>query len=152
MEKRLKLRPARHLSSPSPATIAVRNLMDQRSRAGEPIAHNRMVVCDCHCVPMYKGQLFLEQSSGSLTCWISDCGRYYASSLGYFYLRPAAPRVDNQTRSATHCLNERCTSISFMAIVDCVIGNYKHEACWYCFECDTELSLNSAKLQPLWLQ
>jgi hypothetical protein len=47
----------------------------------------RAVLCDCHCEPMYYFPVFLGPKSDFVMCWVSDCGRCYNKSLGYFKLR-----------------------------------------------------------------
>ena len=75
-------------------------------------------------------------------CWVSDCGRCYNKSLGYFHLRTPQPtlgRIDEDTRSMALCPNENCSTCSSMAITrsdDASRG--KDKTCWYCFDCGTE--------------
>lgn len=115
--------------------------------------HDKHVVCDCHCVPMYHLAVSLLSANSFVKCWASDCGRYYFKSHGYFYLRPTQERIDKHTRSMTPCPNKNCTTPSFMAIVNCCgATGYEGKTCWYCFECGAELPLEHAIPQLLGLQ
>jgi hypothetical protein len=102
----------------------------------------RAVLCDCHLGPMYYFPVSLVHKGDFVMCWVSECGRCYNKSLGYFHLRTTKPtleRVDEDTRSMALCPNGHCPTDSSMAITrsdDASSGEDK--TCWYCFECGTE--------------
>jgi hypothetical protein len=102
----------------------------------------RVVLCDCHCGPMYYFPVSLMPNSDFVMCWVSDCGRCYNKSLGYFHLRTTRPtlgRIDEDTRSMAFCRNENCPTCASMVITrshDASSGEGK--TCWYCFDCKTE--------------
>ena len=102
----------------------------------------RAVLCDCHCGPMYYFPVSLMPMDDFVMCWVSECGRCYNKSLGYFHLRTTRPtreRIDEDTRSMALCPNENCPKCSSMAITrsDDASGD-EDKTCWYCFECKTE--------------
>jgi hypothetical protein len=103
---------------------------------------DRPVLCDCHCGPMYYLAVSLMPRRDFVMCWVSDCGRCYNKSLGYFHLRTTRPtleRIDEDTRSMALCPNENCSTCSSMAITrsdDTSSGEGK--PCWHCFDCGTE--------------
>ena len=73
----------------------------------EQSAGGRAILCDCHCGPMYYFPVSLKAQDDFVMCWVSECGRCYNKSLGYFHLRPTRPtlsRVDEDTRSMALCL------------------------------------------------
>jgi hypothetical protein len=102
----------------------------------------RAVLCDCHCGPMYYFPVSLMPKVDFVMCWVSECGRCYNKSLGYFHLRttgPALRRIDEHTRCMAHCPNAHCPTDSSMAITrsdDASSG--EDQTCWYCFGCGTE--------------
>jgi hypothetical protein len=102
----------------------------------------RAVLCDCHCGPMYYFPVSLMPKGDFVMCWVSECGRCYNKSLGYFHLRTTRPtlkRIDEDTRSMALCPNENCPTCRSMAITrsdDASSGEDK--TCWYCFDCGTE--------------
>jgi hypothetical protein len=102
----------------------------------------RAVLCDCHCGPMYYFPVSLMPRSDFVMCWVSECGRCYNKSLGYFHLRTTRPtreRIDQDTRSMALCPNENCPTCSSMAVTrsdDASSGESK--TCWFCFNCGTE--------------
>ena len=102
----------------------------------------RAVLCDCHCGPMYYFPISLMANSDFLMCWVSECGRCYNESMGYFHLRTigATPeRIDENTHRMALCPNENCPTCSSMAITrsdDMSSGEGK--TWWYCFHCGTE--------------
>jgi hypothetical protein len=108
----------------------------------EEEAGSRAVLCDCHCGPMYYFPVSLMPKGDFVMCWVSDCGRCYNKSLGYFHLRTPKPtlgRIDEDTRSLALCPNETCSTSSSMAVTrsdDASRG--KDKTCWYCFDCGTE--------------
>ena len=112
----------------------------------EEEAGSRAVLCDCHCGPMYYFPVSLMPQGDFVMCWVSDCGRCYNKSLGYFRLRTARPtsgRIDEGTRSMAPCPNENCATCSSMAVTrsdDASRG--EDENCWYCFDCGTEFPHN----------
>jgi hypothetical protein len=103
---------------------------------------SRAVLCDCHGEPMYYLPVSLMRNDDFVMCWVSDCGRCYSKSLGYFHLRTTRPtlgRIDEDTRSMALCPNERCPTCGSMAITrsdDASSGEGK--TCWFCFDCGTE--------------
>jgi len=108
----------------------------------EKAANGRAVLCDCHRGPMYYFPVSLMPMDDFVMCWVSDCGRCYNKSLGYFHLRTTRPvpeRIDEDTRSMALCPNENCPKCSSMAITrsDDASGD-EDKTCWYCFECKTE--------------
>jgi hypothetical protein len=113
---------------------------------------SRVVLCDCHCGPMYYFPVSLMPKNDFVMCWVSDCGRCYNKSLGYFHLRTTTPtfgRIDEGTRSMTICPNESCPRRSSMAIIgsdDASRG--EGTTCWYCFDCGTEFP--RGKVRGLW--
>jgi hypothetical protein len=102
----------------------------------------RAILCDCHCGPMYYFPVSLMLKSDFVMCWVSECGRCYNKSLGYFHLRTTRPtlrRIDEDTRAVALCPNEHYPTCSSMAITrsaDPPSG--KDQTCWYCFDCGTE--------------
>jgi hypothetical protein len=108
----------------------------------EGAVDGRDILCDCHCGPMYYFPVSLTPTGDFVMCWVSECGRCYKKSLGYFHLRATRPtldRINEDTRSMTLCPNENCPTCSFMAITrsgDASSG--EDETCWYCFDCGTE--------------
>ena len=118
----------------------------------EEEAGSRAVLCDCHCGPMYYFPVSLMPKGDFVMCWVSDCGRCYNKSLGYFHLRTMRPilgRIDEDTRSMALCPNEHCPTCSSMAITrsdDPSSGEDK--TWWYCFDCGTEFPLRN--LHGLW--
>jgi hypothetical protein len=113
-------------------------------------AMQHSVLCDCHYVPMQYQAVLLVPTGSTIRCWISDCGRYYARSLGYFHLHsPTAGTknsIDNQTCSAKPCGSESCTGKRFMAIVCSTDATGARSECyWYCFQCRTQVQFDNAK-------
>jgi hypothetical protein len=113
---------------------------------------SRAVLCDCHCGPMYHFPVSLMAKSDFVMCWVSECGRCYNESLGYFHLRTtrAGPeRIHEDTRRMALCPNENCPRCSSMAITrsdDTSTGRDK--TCWCCFDCGTEFPHH--KVRGLW--
>jgi hypothetical protein len=113
---------------------------------------SRAVLCDCHYGSMYYFPVSLMPKDDFVMCWVSDCGRCYNKSLGYFHLRATRPtlgRIDEGTRSMTLCPNEncpRCTSMAITGSDDASRGEDK--TCWYCFDCGTEVP--RSKVGGLW--
>jgi hypothetical protein len=110
----------------------------------EGLVEDRVVLCDCHCAAMYHTAVSIMPEDGFVMCWVSDCGRYYGKSLGYFHLRTTVPttleRIDRNTRRMTRCQSENCTAGSPMAITHSGdASSDEGKMCWYCFECGTEL-------------
>lgn len=98
---------------------------------------DRIVVCDCHHEPMRYEAMVSLPSGKTITCWISDCGRYYSRLLGYFHLHGltgAGSCLDTQTRSTKVCTGETCTGKRFMGLVRDP-GLAGQAAYWYCFKC-----------------
>jgi hypothetical protein len=112
----------------------------------------RAVLCDCHCEPMYYFPVFLGPKSDFVMCWVSDCGRCYNESLGYFHLRTTRPtpeRVDEDTRRMALCPNESCPTRRSMAITRFDdVSSGEDKTCWYCFDCGTEFPHH--KVRGLW--
>jgi hypothetical protein len=108
----------------------------------EEAVDGRDILCDCHCGPMYYFPVSLTPEGDCVMCWVSECGRCYNKSLGYFHLRATRPtleRINEDTRSMALCPNENCPMCSSMAITrsgDASSGEDK--TCWYCFDCGTE--------------
>lgn len=100
-------------------------------------AMDRVLVCDCHHVPMHYEAMVLLPSGKTIMCWISDCGRYYSRLLGYFYLHGLAETncVDSETRVTRTCSGETCTGKRFMGLVYYPGPTGQAGACWYCFKC-----------------
>jgi hypothetical protein len=120
-------------------------------RENGPFAHpdshtatdGRSVLCDCHCGPMYYFPLSLIPASDFVMCWVSDCGRCYNKSLGYFRLRarrPTLSRVDEASRRMARCPGQNCPTTSSMAVtrLNAASGD-KDETRWHCFECGGDL-------------
>jgi hypothetical protein len=109
----------------------------------------RAVLCDCHCRPMYYFPVSLMPEGDFVMCWVSECGRCYNKSLGYFHLRitsPAQERIDEDTRNMAPCPNENCPACSSMAITrsnDASTGGDK--TCWYCLDCGTEFPRHNVR-------
>jgi hypothetical protein len=103
---------------------------------------DRAVLCDCHCGPMYYFPVSLMPKGDFVMCWVSECGRCYNQSLGYFHLRTTRPileRIDKDTGRTVLCQNENCRTCSSMAITRFDRGTSgKDKTCWYCFDCGTE--------------
>jgi DNA-directed RNA polymerase subunit M/transcription elongation factor TFIIS len=101
----------------------------------------RAVLCDCHCEPMYYFPVFLRPKGDFIMCWVSDCGRCYNKSLGYFKLRTTSRsrgRIVENTRSMALCPNENCPTCSSMVITRSDASSGEDKTCWYCCECGTE--------------
>jgi hypothetical protein len=85
-------------------------------------------------------------------CWVSECGRCYNKSLGYFHLRTAKAtpeRTDEDMRRMALCPNESCPTCRSMAITrsdDTSTGG--DNTCWYCFDCGMEFPHH--KVRGLW--
>jgi hypothetical protein len=105
-------------------------------------AGGRAVLCDCHCGPMYYFPLSLVPKDDFVMCWVSECGRCYNKSLGYFRLHTTSAtlsRIDEDTRSMALCPNEHCPPCSSMAITRSdAASSGEEKTCWYCFDCGTE--------------
>jgi hypothetical protein len=103
---------------------------------------SRAILCDCHNGPMYYFPVSLMSKGDFVMCWVSDCGRCYNKSSGYFHLHATSPtlgRIDEDTRSMALCPNENCPTCSSMAITrsdDASRGEDK--TCWHCFDCGAE--------------
>jgi hypothetical protein len=111
----------------------------------------RAVLCDCHCGPMYYFPVSLMAKSDFVMCWVSECGRCYNRSLGYFHLRTtrARPeRMDEDTRSLALCPNENCRCSSMAITRSDNASSGEDKTCWYCFECKTEFPHHN--LRSLW--
>jgi len=129
----------------------------QLQKDGPPLAHpvlyieeaadSRAVLCDCHCGPMYYFPVSLMPEADFVMCWVSECGRCYNKSLGYFHLRTSRPtreRVDQDTRSMALCPNENCAPFSSMAITRSDdASSDEGKTCWYCFDCGTEFPVTN---------
>jgi hypothetical protein len=108
----------------------------------EEAVGGRDILCDCHCGPMFYFPVSLAPTDDFVMCWVSECGRCYNKSLGYFHLRAirsTLERFKEDTSSMALCPNENCPSYSSMAITrsdDASSG--EDETCWYCFDCGTE--------------
>jgi hypothetical protein len=108
----------------------------------EEVVGGRPILCDYHCGPMYHFPVFLARKGDFVMCWVSDCGRCYNESLGYFHLRTTRPtlgRSNEDKRSMAVCPNETCPTRSSMAITrsdDPSSGDDK--TCWFCFDCGAE--------------
>jgi hypothetical protein len=108
----------------------------------EQAASDRAVLCDCHCGPMYYFPVSLMPKGDFVMCWVSECGRCYNKSLGYFHLlttRPTLKRIDEHTRCMAVCPNAHRPTDSSMAITrsdDASSG--EDQTCWYCFDCGTQ--------------
>jgi hypothetical protein len=108
----------------------------------EEAVGGRDILCDCHCGPMYYFPVSLTPTGDFVMCWVSECGRCYNKSLGYFHLRTTRPtleRINEHTRSMALCPNENCPTHSSVAITrsdDASSG--EDNTCWYCFDCGTE--------------
>jgi hypothetical protein len=100
------------------------------------------IVCDCHCSPMSYGVVSLVPEVDCVMCWMSDCGRYYCRSLGYFFIRPATWKVrehiDKETQNFTKCRNARCTAEAMALVGRPRTGGNSIEMSWRCFECGRE--------------
>jgi hypothetical protein len=107
----------------------------------------RAVLCDCHCGPMYYFPLSLMPEGDFVMCWVSDCGRCYNKSLGYFHLRTTRPtlrRIDEHTRCMALCPNAHCPTDNSMAITRSDnASSDEDQPCWYCFDCGTEFPLRN---------
>jgi hypothetical protein len=100
----------------------------------------RVVVCDCHCVPMDSTAVICVPFGGSVVCWLSDCGRYYVRSIGYFHVRgPIIGQghvIDGETLLARPCPNQDCAGQAYMALVSNT-AEAESRIWWYCFKCRT---------------
>jgi hypothetical protein len=108
----------------------------------EEATQDRAVVCDCHCGPMYHFPVSLISTSDFVMCWVSDCGRCYNESLGYFRLRAARPalsRIDEATRRIVRCPNQNCPTSSSMAVTHFNDAGGEGETRWHCFACGRNL-------------
>jgi hypothetical protein len=116
-------------------------------REHEEAMEDRAVLCDCHLGPMYYFPVSLTSTSDFVMCWVSDCGRCYKKSLGYFRLRatrPASSRIDKASRRMARCPNQHCPTSSSMAVIrgnDASGG--EGEARWHCFDCGGELPFHN---------
>jgi hypothetical protein len=121
----------------------------------EAAADDATVLCDCHCEPMYYFPVSLISTSDFVMCWVSECGRCYGRSLGYFRLRPAKPtlsRVDEASRRITRCPNQNCPTSNSMAVTRCRnASGGEEEIRWHCFECGTELPFHNFGTLWKWL-
>jgi hypothetical protein len=108
----------------------------------EEVVDGRAILCDCHCGPMYYFPVSLTPEGDFVMCWVSECGRCYNKSLGYFHLRTTSStpeRINEDTRSMALCPNENCPTCSSMAITRSDDASSREdETCWYCFDCGTE--------------
>lgn len=117
-------------------------------------AMDSAVLCDCHCGPMYYFPVSLNSTSDFMMCWVSDCGRCYEPSLGYFSLSAAMPgfsRIEEASRRLARCENRHC--LMPMAVTRCSDGSGgEGEARWHCFDCGGELSFHnfSTFCRQLW--
>jgi len=108
---------------------------------------DRAVLCDCHSEPMYYFPVSLLSTSDFVMCWVSDCGRSFNKSLGYFCLRAtksAFSRIDEASRRMVRCPNQNCPTSSFMAVTrfnDASGGEGGTR--WHCFECGGELAFSN---------
>jgi hypothetical protein len=118
----------------------------------EAALDSRTVLCDCHCEPMYYFPVSLIPDDAFEMCWVSECGRCYNSSLGYFHLRAARPtlaRINEDTRRMTLCPNENCSSRRSMAITRSDgASSGEDKSCWHCFDCGSEFP--SIDVRGLW--
>jgi hypothetical protein len=114
----------------------------------------RAILCDCHSGPMYYFPVSLAPEGDLVMCWVSDCGRCYNKSSGYFNLcltRRTVGRIDEDTRSTVLCSNGSCAKGSSMVVTrsdGTSIGEDK--TCWYCFDCGTEFPRRTVR--SLWEQ
>jgi hypothetical protein len=113
----------------------------------EEATDDRAILCDCHCGPMYHFPVSLMSTSDFVMCWVSDCGRCYNKSLGYFRLRatrPALSRIDEASRRMTRCPNQNCPTSSSMAVTRCDDASGSENGTrWHCFECGGELPFHN---------
>jgi hypothetical protein len=118
----------------------------------EEAVGGREILCDCHCGPMYYFPVSLTPTDDFVMCWVSECGRCYNKSLGYFYLRATRStleRINEDTRSMALCPNENCSPSSSMAITRSDEAfNGQDKTCWYCLDCGTEFPRR--QLRGLW--
>jgi hypothetical protein len=102
----------------------------------------RAVLCDCHCGPMYYFPVSLMPKGDFVMCWVSDCGRCYNETLGYFNLRATRRTlgsIHEGTRSTALCPNENCATRSYMVLTRSDgASTGEDNTCWYCFYCGTE--------------
>jgi hypothetical protein len=116
----------------------------------EEATNDRAILCDCHCGPMYYFPVSLKSTSDFAMCWVSDCGRCYNKSLGYFRLRATRPtlsRIDEASRRIAPCPNQNCPTSSSMAVtrLNGASGS-KDETRWHCFDCGGELPFHNDNL------
>jgi hypothetical protein len=108
----------------------------------EEAAGGRDILCDCHGGPMYYFPVSITPTADFVMCWVSECGRCYNKSLGYFHLRATKPtleRIEEDTRCKALCPNENCPTYSSMAITRSHDGpSAEDKTCWYCFDCGAE--------------
>jgi hypothetical protein len=113
---------------------------------------DRVVLCDCHCARMYHEAVSILPKRGFVFCWVSDCGRYYSKSLGYFHLRTPTTAsiecIDKDTRRMMRCSKSGCAKDSSMAIIrsDDATSDIE-KICWRCFECGSEFPHHNSRLQ-----
>jgi hypothetical protein len=114
----------------------------------------RAVLCDCHCEPMYYFPVFLWPKADFVMCWVSDCGRCYNKSLGYFNLRTTRltlGRIDEDTRTMALCPNETSAMHSSMVVTRSDDASADEDKTWwYCFDCGTEFPRRNVR--GLWEQ
>jgi hypothetical protein len=101
---------------------------------------NRIILCDCHLVPMQRDTVICFSPGGATVAWACDCGRYYCKSQGYFYIHRTRERIDTETSRRTPCQNEGCMPDRFMALVQPGNVNSSGTVWWYCFECRAEFA------------
>ncbi len=115
----------------------------------EEAVDGRAVLCDCHCEPMYYFPVSLLPKGDFVMCWVSECGRCYNKSLGYFHLRPPRPtleRIDGGTRNIALCPNDHGSPCRSMAITRSgEVSSGEDKTCWYCFDCRTEFPLPNVR-------
>jgi hypothetical protein len=101
---------------------------------------NRIILCDCHRVPMQRDSVICFSPEEAIVAWACDCGRYYCKSQGYFYTHRATAHIDSETSCSTPCRNGECVPGRFMALVRHRDMNRIGSIWWYCFECRSEFA------------
>jgi hypothetical protein len=149
---RTRWHPSMASSKAPPNLKKVIVMLHRRKIHTEGLMSDRVVLCDCHCAPMYHEAVSIMPNRGFVMCWVSDCGRYYSRSLGYFHLRPPMPVtfecIDKETRRMTRCLNSGCSTDSSMAIVHLEDAQSDEgKICWHCFECGRQVPHHKPRLR-----
>jgi hypothetical protein len=96
------------------------------------------IVCDCHFSPMSYEAVSLLPQFDCVMCWMSDCGRYYSRSLGYFCLRgetrTSPKHIDKDSQKAMRCVSTSCSVDHTVALVQSPFTGSSTVA-WHCFVC-----------------